>query len=163
MRPTGRPPSPVPGTAPKAVSRSSAVTRRPWPCRRPALSLGSGWPATLLTIGHHAKEHAVRPGDRCGRSRPGRRGRVLVVAVGAALLAPACTSGGATAPTSPTAGSSTQGSTSPAASPSGRGTIAQPRLDRLNRRTRRRLAPEGRRIDLAVPTFSHPSDVTNPL
>lgn len=42
-------------------------------------------------------------------------------------------------------------------------TIAQPRLDRLNLRTRNRLAPASRRVDLTVPSFSHPTNITNPL
>ncbi len=36
-------------------------------------------------------------------------------------------------------------------------------LSSLNRITRRRLAPNSRRVDLTVPTFSDPTKVTNPL
>ena len=41
--------------------------------------------------------------------------------------------------------------------------IPQPSLAKLNARTRRRLAPEGRRVDLAIPSFSDPTNITNPL
>ena len=41
--------------------------------------------------------------------------------------------------------------------------IPQPSLDNLANLTRRRLAPEGQRVDLLVPTFTHPTHVTNPL
>jgi len=42
-------------------------------------------------------------------------------------------------------------------------TIPQPPLDSLSKLTRRRLAPDKQRIDLVVPSFSHPTRVTNPL
>jgi hypothetical protein len=42
-------------------------------------------------------------------------------------------------------------------------TIPQPPLVKLNTRTRRRLAPESKRVDLAVPSFSNPTQITNPL
>lgn len=41
--------------------------------------------------------------------------------------------------------------------------IPQPPLDALNERTRRRLAPESQRIDLVSPTFTDPTNITNPL
>jgi hypothetical protein len=41
--------------------------------------------------------------------------------------------------------------------------IPQPSLGALNRRTRNRLAPESARIDLVTPTFSDPTNITNPL
>jgi hypothetical protein len=41
--------------------------------------------------------------------------------------------------------------------------IPQPNLSSLNQVTRRRLAPEGRRVDLMTPSFSNPTEVTNPL
>lgn len=41
--------------------------------------------------------------------------------------------------------------------------IPQPPLDKLNRRTRRRLAPDAKRVDLIVPSFSKPAEITNPL
>ena len=41
--------------------------------------------------------------------------------------------------------------------------IPQPPLARLNPITRRRLAPDGQRVDLAFPSFSNPTRVTNPL
>ena len=41
--------------------------------------------------------------------------------------------------------------------------IPQPSLDMLDEVTRRRLAPESQRVDLNVPTFTHPTNVTNPL
>jgi hypothetical protein len=43
------------------------------------------------------------------------------------------------------------------------GTIPQPPLDKLNRITRRRLAPNSERVDLRAPSFSDPTEVTNPL
>ena len=42
-------------------------------------------------------------------------------------------------------------------------TIPQPRLGKLNELTRRRLAAESERVDLATPLFSAPTRVTNPL
>jgi hypothetical protein len=42
-------------------------------------------------------------------------------------------------------------------------TIPQPPLLKLNARTRRRLAPESKRVDLTVPSFSNPTQITNPL
>ena len=42
-------------------------------------------------------------------------------------------------------------------------TIPQPPLGSLSKLTRRRLAPDQERIDLVVPSFSHPTRVTNPL
>jgi hypothetical protein len=48
----------------------------------------------------------------------------------------------------------------PTASP---GTIPQPPLARLSKLTRSRLAPDSRRVDLVMPTFSAPTRVTNPL
>ena len=48
------------------------------------------------------------------------------------------------------------------AAPSGTA-IPQPSLSRLNLRTRRRLAPASRRIDLVAPPFSYPTLITNPL
>jgi hypothetical protein len=41
--------------------------------------------------------------------------------------------------------------------------IPQPPLDKLKKLTRSRLAPESQRVDLAVPTFTHPTQVTNLL
>jgi len=67
------------------------------------------------------------------------------VAPAAALLASGCTHRGGS-------GAATAVSTSP-----------QPSLSRLNERTRRRLAPGSRRIDLGVPSFSRPTEITNPL
>jgi len=42
-------------------------------------------------------------------------------------------------------------------------TIPQPPLGSLSKLTRRRLAPDKQRIDLVAPSFSHPTEVTNPL
>lgn len=41
--------------------------------------------------------------------------------------------------------------------------IPQPRLDALAPVTRKHLAPTSQRVDLAMPTFSNPTRVTNPL
>src|SRR4029453_10994192 len=43
------------------------------------------------------------------------------------------------------------------------GATPQPPLARLGELTRRRLAPDSRRGDLVMPTFSNPTRVTNPL
>ena len=53
--------------------------------------------------------------------------------------------------------------TASVAGPSSPGTIPQPPLDKLSSLTRRRLAPDSERVDLAVPSFSHPTQVTNQL
>jgi hypothetical protein len=42
-------------------------------------------------------------------------------------------------------------------------TIPQPPLDKLSKLTRRRLAPDSRRVDLVMPSFTHSTQVTNPL
>ena len=41
--------------------------------------------------------------------------------------------------------------------------IPQPSLENLANRTLRHLAPESQRVDLVVPTFTHPTHITNPL
>jgi hypothetical protein len=41
--------------------------------------------------------------------------------------------------------------------------IPQPPLGALSALTRRRLAPDSRRVDLVMPSFSHPLRITNPL
>jgi hypothetical protein len=52
------------------------------------------------------------------------------------------------------------GSNAPAASS---GTIPQPSLSKLGKLARSRLAPDSRRVDLAVPSFSRPTRISNPL
>jgi hypothetical protein len=42
-------------------------------------------------------------------------------------------------------------------------TIPQPSLDKLGKLTRSRIAPGNQRVDLGVPTFSNPTNITNPL
>ena len=42
-------------------------------------------------------------------------------------------------------------------------TIPQPALDNLEARTRSRLAPDSKRVDLVVPTFTNPTQVRNSL
>jgi hypothetical protein len=53
--------------------------------------------------------------------------------------------------------------TSAGAISSGPKTIPQPPLSKLSKATRRRLAPDSKRVDLLVPSFSNPTKVTNPL
>jgi len=85
--------------------------------------------------------------------------RILAIAsLGLATVAVAATLGtGAASSRTATAVSETS---TPAPSPA---TIPQPSLDPLPALTRRRLAPDDRRVDLAVPSFSDPTRITNPL
>jgi hypothetical protein len=76
---------------------------------------------------------------------------LVVLGIAMTLVGAACTSD--SAPTS-----STSRSSEPSVA-----TIPQPSLSALNERTRRRLAPASARVDLKVPTFSHPTRITNPL
>ncbi len=90
-----------------------------------------------------------QPQDRTPRSGPGRRAAatLLGLAVAAVPLTSACTAGGGSDATSP------QGrTTTPVAE-----TIAQPVVADFP------VAPESERVDLAVPTFSDPTNITNPL
>jgi hypothetical protein len=45
------------------------------------------------------------------------------------------------------------------AGPSSPGTIPQPPLAKLSKLTRGRLAPDSERVDLVMPSFSHPTEV----
>ncbi len=86
-----------------------------------------------------------------------RRIATIAAAALAAVVVPsACQSDGGSAPTDSN-GTGTGAGTAPAA------TIPQPSVDTLSRLTRSRLAPDIQRVDLVVPSFSHPTDVTNPL
>jgi hypothetical protein len=86
--------------------------------------------------------------------RPAPAVRLAVVV--AALVVGGCTGhGGAGTPASSPTGAG--------AASSGPGTIPQPPLTRLSRATRSRLAPDSRRVDLVMPSFSNPTRVTNPL
>src|SRR5438309_8861024 len=97
----------------------------------------------------HRREAAGR-----AASRPGAAATLFGIGLAAALISGECTSGGSgTAPTNPP-GTGTKAASS---------TIPQPSLAKLNTRTRRRLAPNSQRVDLAVPTFSDPTEITNPL
>ncbi len=78
------------------------------------------------------------------------------VALGAAGLAAALAIGAC-------GGSGGGASGSGTTTAAGSARIPQPPLSSLNRITRRRLAPNSRRVDLTVPTFSDPTKVTNPL
>src|SRR5437879_752754 len=89
------------------------------------------------------------------RVSPLRRPWIVVVAIG---LLTACT-GGSPAARAPT----TRAVPQTAVAPPIAATIPQPPMSRLNQRTRRRLAPDSERIDLAAPTFSHPTRIDNPL
>lgn len=85
-------------------------------------------------------------------SRIQRAVPVVVLATGLALGA--CTGGGS--------GSAPAGSGTPSLQPSAE-PIPQPPVSSLNRATRDRLAPPSQRVDLTFPTFTHPTEVTNPL
>jgi hypothetical protein len=80
---------------------------------------------------------------RQGTARPAA---MLLTVLLTAFLASACTG--------------TSGARATTSSPK---TIPQPPLGSLSKLTRRRLAPDKQRIDLVVPSFSHPTEVTNPL
>jgi len=60
-------------------------------------------------------------------------------------------------------GAATSSPTSAGAVPAGPKTIPQPSLAKLSKQTRSRLAPDSRRVDLVMPSFSAPTKVTNPL
>jgi hypothetical protein len=80
------------------------------------------------------------------REGPARPAAMLLTVLVMALVASACTAtSGARATTSNLK------------------TIPQPPLGKLSKLTRRRLAPDKERIDLVVPSFTHPTRVTNPL
>jgi hypothetical protein len=85
-----------------------------------------------------------------GNGTPGRARRTIfagaAVALAGALVISACGGGGDT-------GTSASGSR----------TIQQPSLAKLPKITQREVAPESRRVDLEMPTFSNPTAVTNPL
>jgi hypothetical protein len=85
-----------------------------------------------------------------------RPAAVLLAVVVATLVASGCTGHSGS-------GAATSTPTSAGAGPSGPGRIPQPPLGKLSRLTRRRLAPNSARVDLVMPSFSHPTKVTNPL
>jgi hypothetical protein len=85
-----------------------------------------------------------------------------MAAAATTLLASACIAGGSTSPSATAVASGASRSAGSVATPAA-GNIPQPPLSKLNRRTRRRLAPASRRVDLAIPSFSHPATITNPL
>ena len=94
-----------------------------------------------------------------GPSRPpgaARRPVAVLLAVVTMLVACGCTGHSRS-------GAATSSPTSAGAVPSGPKTIPQPSLDTLSKLTRSRLAPDSRRVDLVVPSFSNPTKVTNPL
>lgn len=92
-----------------------------------------------------------QPEDRTQRNRPRRRpaATLLGLAVAAALVTSACTSGGGSDAAS---GEGAAGTTAPAGE-----TIPQPVVADFS------VAPENERVDLAMPTFSDPTSITNPL
>jgi hypothetical protein len=79
----------------------------------------------------------------------GRKLLAIAAAPLAALLISACGSGSSGTGASTTTASSTR--------------IPQPSVSDLNKLTRQRLAPNSARVDLTLPTFSNPSEITNPL
>lgn len=113
-----------------------------------------------------------RPQHRTIRISIRRRPATLLTAgcIAAALVASACTGAGesdTSAPDATDAGDPTPGATDagdPAPSPS-RSTrlIQQPALGRWQRITRGQLALKRDRVDLVMPSFSHPTEITNPL
>ncbi|MBA3740969.1 MAG: hypothetical protein H0W98_07490 [Chloroflexi bacterium] len=84
-----------------------------------------------------------------------RLGPILTVL---ALAASACGTSPPPAPTAPMESVGASGGPSPSSGASPAGTVPQPAApDGLA------LAPEADRVDLAMPTFTHPTDITNPL
>jgi hypothetical protein len=81
---------------------------------------------------------------------------MLLAMVLAVLMTGGCTSHRGSHAATSTATSSGTGPSSPK-------TIPQPPLASLSKLTRRRLAPDSRRVDLVVPSFTHFTQVTNPL
>jgi hypothetical protein len=99
----------------------------------------------------HRREGPARPPAAVGRP-----GVMLLTVMLAALVTGGCTghSGSRAAPSTPT---------SAGTAPSSPKAIPQPRLGKLSKLTRDRLAPDSERIDLVMPSFSNPTKVTNPL
>jgi hypothetical protein len=81
---------------------------------------------------------------------------VLLNVLLAAVVISGCTGRGGS-------GAATSSPTSAGVAPSSPSTIGQPPLGKLSKLTRDRLAPDSARVDLVVPSFSHPTRVTNPL
>ncbi len=102
---------------------------------------------------------SIEKGARPNRGRWGPTSPCVATCLVIALGAAACTGEGATAASQAQHSAAAGGAT---ISP-GSVMIAQPSLGSLNRATRSRLAPDGVRIDLLMPTFTHPTEVTNPL
>ena len=95
-----------------------------------------------------------------GPTRPpaaARRPAAMLLAMVLAML----TTGGCTGHSGSHAASSTP--TSAASAPSSAKAIPQPPLGKLSKLTRGRLAPDSRRVDLVLPSFTHSTQVTNPL
>ncbi len=95
-------------------------------------------------------------GERPRSTRPAVRllGPCLVAALGLV----ACVGGSSTTESSTPSRSAGHRTSAPTGA-----MIPQPSLSTLNDVTRRRLAPNSARIDLAMPSFSDPTNVTNPL
>jgi hypothetical protein len=74
----------------------------------------------------------------------------------AALVTSGCTGHSGSGAASSSAASLGTGPSSP-------GTIPQPPLAKLSKLTRSRLAPDSERVDLVMPSFTHSTQVTNPL
>ena len=84
-------------------------------------------------------------------SLPSWRGAAIGLGLSAVLVGASCTDSGSPAP-----GSS--GSVGTSGAMASTGTISQPPIP-----TRIPVAPSSERVDLAVPTFSNPTEITNPL
>jgi hypothetical protein len=104
-------------------------------------------------VGMHRRRAGEPTRPRAAARRPAA---VLLAAALATLVTTSCTGHGGSATATSNRASSAAGPTSP-------GTIPQPPLDKLSKLTRDRLAPDSARVDLVVPSFSHPTKVTNPL
>src|SRR5262245_44317989 len=100
---------------------------------------------------HRRAEGPTRPPGAARRSAA-----VLLTIVAATLATSACTGHSGS-------GAATSSATSSATLPASPKTIPQPPLGGLSKLTRGRLAPDSARVDLVVPSFSHPTKVTNPL
>ena len=92
-------------------------------------------------------------------SRPPRAARRPVAVLLAAMMM--WVAGGCTGHSR--SGAPTSSPTSAGTAASSPKTIPQPSLDKLSKQTRRRLAPDSERVDLVLPSFSNPTEVTNPL
>jgi hypothetical protein len=101
----------------------------------------------------------MRAGAELGRGGRIDRRALLVLGLTTALVTAGCTDEAGTVSASPSASASGEsGSVSASASGEAPRTISQPAVP-----SRIPVAPESERVDLTMPTFSDPTNVTNPL